>query len=100
MLPGPDGHESKYSWQFISNYLHHDYQELDDPRSVRLLKYVRQDADGPLRPVFFGRQTAEDPPSVHYDRVMLSDDSGVAELTDKIVGQPGAVLESQILTAA
>ncbi|KAJ9151572.1 Trimethyllysine dioxygenase [Coniochaeta hoffmannii] len=63
----PDGHESQYPWRFISNYLDHDYQELDDPK-----------------PIFFDGKIAENPPSVDYNRVMLPDDSGVAELLEKI----------------
>jgi hypothetical protein len=38
------------------------------------------------------------PPSVAYDKVMLSDDSGVAELTAKIVNSPSSLLVSTLLT--
>jgi len=41
------------------------------------------------RPAYWGSEISKNPPSVEYDRMMLLDDSGVAELTEKIVGSPG-----------
>ncbi|KAH8908419.1 trimethyllysine dioxygenase [Coniochaeta sp. PMI_546] len=66
----PDGHQSEYPWEFISHYLKNDYRNVDESRDPR--------------PLLFGPDIAKDPPSVDYQRVMLPDDSGVAELTDKI----------------
>ncbi|KAL1876590.1 hypothetical protein VTK73DRAFT_9254 [Phialemonium thermophilum] len=63
----PDGHRSEYPWSFLRHYQNFDHRENE-----------------PVRLRYWGAEASENPPSVAYEKVMLPDDSGVAELTNKI----------------